>query len=180
MAVRAGLDIEGDNDFGARDPTAGEVGSGFGSKSLGNWDTAHVIRPPEGMRKHLGIASKKCVPCEAGTTKALSDSEVNSYRNQVPGWQIIKNAQGHQCLRQQWKVKNFTSGLQVFDRIGQVAEAEGHHPDLHLEGYNTVAADLSTHSVGGLTENDFIMASKINLLDFSDLQQKRKARTYFM
>ena len=100
------------------------------------------------MRKHLGIASKKCVPCEAGTTKALSDSEVNSYRNQVPGWQIIKNAQGHQCLRQQWKVKNFTSGLQVFDRIGQVAEAEGHHPDLHLEGYNTVAADLSTHSVG--------------------------------
>ena len=103
---------------------------------------------PEGMRKHLGLASKKCVPCEAGKAKALTDSEVNSYRNQVPGWQITKNPQGHQILRQQWKVQNFTAGLQMFERIGQVAEAEGHHPDLHLESYNQVAADLSTHSVG--------------------------------
>ena len=105
-------------------------------------------RVPEGMNKHLGLASKKCVPCEAGKGAVLSDAQINSYRNQTPGWQIITNAQGHQCLRQQWKVKNFKAGLEVFDRIGQIAEAEGHHPDLHLEGYNTVAADLSTHSVG--------------------------------
>lgn len=100
------------------------------------------------MKQHLGLAAKKCVPCEAGTAKALTDVEVNSIRNQTPGWQVIKNAQGHQCLRQQWKVKNFKAGLEVFDRIGKIAEQEGHHPDLHLEGYNTVAADLSTHSVG--------------------------------
>lgn len=100
------------------------------------------------MRKHMGLAAKKCVPCEAGNAKALSEAEVNSYRNQVPGWQIVKNAQGQLCIRQQWKVKNFKAGLEVFDRIGQIAEAEGHHPDLHLEGYNTVAAVLNTHSVG--------------------------------
>ena len=100
------------------------------------------------MKKHLGLAAKKCVPCEAGKAKVLSDVEVNSLRNQTPGWQIITNAQGHCCLRQQWKVKNFKAGLEVFERIGKVAEEEGHHPDLHLEGYNTVAADLSTHSVG--------------------------------
>jgi len=105
-------------------------------------------RVPEGMKKHVGLASKKCVPCEAGKVQALSDAEVNSYRNQTPGWQIITNAEGHRCLRQQWKVKNFKAGLECFERIGQIAEAEGHHPDLHLEGYNTVAADLSTHSVG--------------------------------
>lgn len=100
------------------------------------------------MKKHMGLASKKCVPCEAGKVKALSDAEVNSYRNQTPGWQIITNSQGHRCLRQQWKVKDFKAGLECFERIGQIAEEEGHHPDLHLEGYNTVAADLSTHSVG--------------------------------
>ena len=100
------------------------------------------------MKQHLGLAAKKCVPCEAGTAKALTDVEVNSIRNQTPGWQVIKNAQGHQCLRQQWKVKNFKAGLEMFDRIGKIAEQEGHHPDLHLEGYNTIAADLSTHSVG--------------------------------
>lgn len=105
-------------------------------------------RVPEGMKQHLGLAAKKCVPCEAGKAKALSDTEVNSYRNQTPGWQIITNVQGHRCLRQQWKVKNFQAGLEVFGRIGRIAEEEGHHPDLHLEGYNTVAADLSTHSVG--------------------------------
>lgn len=100
------------------------------------------------MKQHLGLAAKKCVPCEAGTAKALTDVEVNSIRNQTPGWQVIKNAQGHQCLRQLWKVKNFSAGLEVFARIGKIAEQEGHHPDLHLEGYNTVAVDLSTHSVG--------------------------------
>ncbi len=112
------------------------------------------------MKRHLGLASKKCVPCEAGKVKALSDAEVNSYRNQTPGWQIVTNAQGHRCLRQQWKVKSFKAGLEAFDRIGQIAEEEGHHPDLHLEGYNTVAADLSTHSVGewvqGLIVSDTI------------------------
>ncbi|KAL3159510.1 hypothetical protein ABBQ38_009928 [Trebouxia sp. C0009 RCD-2024] len=168
-----------DGEFGARDPTAGEIGSGFGLKPLGNADTSHIIRVPEGMKKHLGLAAKKCVPCEAGKAKALTDVEVNSIQNQTPGWQVITNAQGHRCLRQQWKVKNFKAGLEVFERIGKIAEQEGHHPDLHLEGYNTVAADLSTHSVGGLTENDFVMASKINLLDLTDLQQKKKARTYF-
>ena len=100
------------------------------------------------MKQHLGLAAKKCVPCKEGKAKALSDIEVNSYRNQTPGWQIITNAQGHRCLRQQWKVKNFQAGLEVFGRIGRIAEEEGHHPDLHLEGFNTVAADLSTHSVG--------------------------------
>ena len=100
------------------------------------------------MKQHLGLAARKCIPCEAGTAKAMTDIEVNSIRNQTPGWQVVKNPQGHQCLRQQWKVKNFKAGLEVFERIGKIAEQEGHHPDLHLEGYNTVAADLSTHSVG--------------------------------
>lgn len=66
----------------------------------------------------------------------------------MPGWQLKEDANGVLRLRQEWKVRNFQAGLELFKRIGEVSEAEGHHPDLHLEGYNRVAAELSTHSVG--------------------------------
>ncbi len=75
-------------------------------------------------------------------------AEMNLLCTQVPGWQLVKGASGALSLRQEWKVRNFQAGLELFKRIGEVAEAEGHHPDLHLEGYNRVAAVLSTHSVG--------------------------------
>lgn len=74
--------------------------------------------------------------------------------------------------RQEWKVRNFVSGLELFKRISVVAEEQGHHPDLHLEGYNNARVELWTHSAGGLTENDFIMASQINEVDVSDLKKK--------
>jgi 4a-hydroxytetrahydrobiopterin dehydratase len=61
---------------------------------------------------------------------------------------VKKDANGALSLQQEWKVRNFQAGLELFKRIGEIAEAEGHHPDLHLEGFNRVAADLSTHSVG--------------------------------
>ena len=69
---------------------------------------------------------------------------------QIPGWRVEKTEEGTLCLRQDWNVRNFSSGIELFKRIGKVAEAEGHHPDLHLEGYNKVSAELSTHSIGAL------------------------------
>ena len=69
---------------------------------------------------------------------------------QVPGWRVEKTEEGTLCLRQDWTVRSFQSGVELFKRIGEVAEAEGHHPDLHLEGYNKVSAELSTHSIGML------------------------------
>ncbi len=59
-------------------------------------------------------------------------------------------------------MKDFAAALDFFHRVGQVAEAEDHHPDLHLTGYRNVAIELSTHAVDGLTENDFILAAKID------------------
>lgn len=100
------------------------------------------------MKQHVGLASKKCIPCEAGKATALTDAETNSYRNQVPGWRLVKDSKGHLCLQQAWKVRNFKAGLEAFGRIGQIAEEEGHHPDLHLEGYNSLSVQLCTHSVG--------------------------------
>ena len=68
----------------------------------------------------------------------------------IAGWKLLLNDQGQPYLRQEWKVKNFTSGLALLEKIALLAEEEGHHPDLHLQGYNTVAVELSTHSVGKL------------------------------
>lgn len=64
-------------------------------------------------------------------------------------------------------------GLELFSRVGAVAEAEGHHPDLHLEGWNNVTLSLWTHERGGLTENDFVVAAKIDRLELGDLLSKK-------
>jgi 4a-hydroxytetrahydrobiopterin dehydratase len=59
-------------------------------------------------------------------------------------------------------VKHFQAAMDFFNRVAEVAEEDGHHPDLHLEGYRNVAIELWTHAIGGLSENDFILAAKID------------------
>jgi 4a-hydroxytetrahydrobiopterin dehydratase len=87
--------------------------------------------------------------------------EVRAYLAQVAAWRASADGKG---IRRDWRVKDFSAALEFFGRIGAVAEAEDHHPDLHLTGYRNVAVELSTHAVGGLTENDFILAAKIDEL----------------
>jgi 4a-hydroxytetrahydrobiopterin dehydratase len=79
----------------------------------------------------------------------------------VPGWRLTENGKS---LRRDWVVENFVAGLAFFRLVGDLAEAEGHHPDLHLVGYRQVWIELSTHAIDGLSENDFILAAKINEL----------------
>jgi 4a-hydroxytetrahydrobiopterin dehydratase len=67
-------------------------------------------------------------------------------------------------LRRDWQVKNFMAGMEFFREVARLAESEGHHPDLHLEEYRHVWIELWTHAVGGLSENDFILAAKIDRL----------------
>ncbi|EFN53382.1 hypothetical protein CHLNCDRAFT_137157 [Chlorella variabilis] len=180
LQVCAGVDphversLMGEN-FGARDPTAGEIGSNFGDKVLGNYDTEHVIKPPEAMAEIMGLKAKKCVPCEGGA-QPLPETEVNRLAKQCPGWRVVKNREGVDCISHEWKVRNFNAGLDLFQRIAVVAEEQGHHPDLHLTDYRTVTAEMTTHAAKGLTENDFIMAAKINDIDVADLLPKRKPK----
>jgi len=105
------------------------------------------------MRKH-------CVPCEGGIPP-LSPSEVRAQLAALPDWKLTPDGQG---IRREWCVKNFTTALDFFNRVGQIAEAENHHPDLHLTGFRDVAVELSTHAAKGLTQNDFILAAKIDTL----------------
>jgi 4a-hydroxytetrahydrobiopterin dehydratase len=106
------------------------------------------------------LTQKKCQACEGGV-KPLADTEVKKYLSALPAWQ--RTADGKR-LRREWRVKDFTTALDFFNRIGRIAEAEDHHPDLHLTGYRNVAVELSTHAINGLSENDFILAAKIDQL----------------
>lgn len=109
---------------------------------------------------HAELTSKKCVPCEGGVP-ALSHQEAEKLVKAVVGWKLSDDGKR---IRRKWTAKNFMAGIQFFEKVAALAEEENHHPDLHLEGYRNVAIDLSTHAVGGLTINDFVLAAKINEL----------------
>lgn len=98
------------------------------------------------------------VPCEQGTAP-LTPNQIQAFLPAIPRWSL--SADGAR-LRCEWRVRDFAAALDFFQRIAAIAEAEDHHPDLHLVGYRNVAVEIWTHAVGGLTENDFILAAKID------------------
>lgn len=106
------------------------------------------------------LARKRCGPCE-GHMKPLPRDQAIALLAQVPGWAMTLD---DLRIRREWQVKDFATGLDFFQRVGELAEVEGHHPDLHLASYRQVAIELWTHDAGGLTENDFILAAKIDEL----------------
>src|SRR4051794_13497746 len=97
--------------------------------------------------------------CEACSSKTppLTGEPLQQYLAAVPLWRPSEEGRR---LRREWRVKDFLTALDFFGRIGQIAEAEDHHPDLHLTGYRNVTVELWTHASGGLTRNDFILAAR--------------------
>ena len=106
------------------------------------------------------LRAKKCEPCEGGVRPYAVD-EAREQLARLTGWRLTHD---NQRIRKDWTVKNFMAGLTFFNQVAEVAEHEGHHPDLHLEGYRKLWIELWTHAIGGLSENDFILAAKIDLL----------------
>jgi 4a-hydroxytetrahydrobiopterin dehydratase len=105
------------------------------------------------------LSSKKCVPCEGGIDK-LAPEQVNLLLGDVPGWNLVKSGE---AIERTFTFDDFATALEFTNKIGAIAEAEGHHPDLKL-GWGYVECQLWTHAIGGLHDNDFIIASKINAL----------------
>lgn len=106
------------------------------------------------------LRAKKCVPCEGGVPK-LTSAEAEAQLGKLHGWAIA--GQGKR-IRKEWVAKNFMAAMRFFNSVADVAESEGHHPDLHLVGYRNVAIEIWTHAIDGLSENDFILAAKIDEL----------------
>jgi 4a-hydroxytetrahydrobiopterin dehydratase len=106
------------------------------------------------------LTSKRCVPCEGGVPKYTTE-EAERQIETLDGWRLTHDGQR---IRKQWVVKNFMAGMDFFNRVARLAEEEGHHPDLHLEGYRNLSIEIWTHAIGGLSENDFVLAAKIDEL----------------
>lgn len=106
------------------------------------------------------LVQKKCLPCEGGV-EPFSPAQAKEQLKELSGWYLTHEGQR---IRKDWKVKHFMAGIDFFNRCAEIAEADQHHPDLHIEGYRNVAVELWTHAIGGLSENDFILAAKIDQL----------------
>jgi 4a-hydroxytetrahydrobiopterin dehydratase len=104
------------------------------------------------------LTQKHCAPCEGGVPP-LSQGEAEAQAKALEGWSLTPDGKR---IRRKWTVRNFMAGIDFFRKVADLAEAEGHHPDLHLEGYRQVIVEITTHAIGGLSENDFILAAKIN------------------
>jgi 4a-hydroxytetrahydrobiopterin dehydratase len=106
------------------------------------------------------LTTRHCLPCEGGIPP-LSAEQVKAYLASVPQWQLTADGKR---IRREWRVKNFMTAIDFFNRVARIAEEENHHPDLHLTGFRQAAVEISTHAIGGLSENDFILAAKIDTL----------------
>ena len=106
------------------------------------------------------LIAKKCVPCEGGVPK-LSAAEADQYRSAVSHWSL--NDEGT-MIQRKVVCKSFVAAMELVNRIADIAESQQHHPDLHVTGYRNVKVVLTTHAIGGLSENDFIVAAHIDKL----------------
>ncbi len=104
------------------------------------------------------LASKTCVPCRGGTPP-LKGEELDDLWRQIPGWEVVEEHH----LRRRFRFKNFREALDFVNRVGELAEEQGHHPDVGF-GWGYAEVTVYTHKIDGLTESDFILAAKISKL----------------
>ena len=107
----------------------------------------------------MDLTTKTCVPCRGGVPPLTADAAAR-YLGEAPGWQLLESATR---IERRLRFGNFAETLAFVNKVAELAEAEGHHPDISFGwGYCTVV--FYTHKIKGLHENDFIMAAKVNEL----------------
>lgn len=106
------------------------------------------------------LVTKKCLPCEGGVDPCPLDFSRKQLQ-QLPQWHLSED---EKWIIRKIRCKNFVDAVERINKIADLAESEAHHPDLHLTGYRELKIEISTHAIGGLSENDFILASKIDQL----------------
>lgn len=109
----------------------------------------------------MSLAAKTCVPCRGGVPP-LKGEELAALAGQVEGWKVVEEHH----LEKQYDFPDFRSALGFVDRVGALAEEQGHHPDIYL-AWGKVGVKIWTHKIDGLTESDFILAAKIEAMPHS-------------
>jgi len=104
------------------------------------------------------LAERQCVPCRGGVPPLKGD-ELNSLAGRLPGWEVVNEHH----LRKHFEFKNFRESLDFVNRVGELAEDQGHHPDICF-GWGKAEITIWTHKIDGLTESDFVLAAKIDRL----------------
>ena len=107
----------------------------------------------------MDLSKKKCIPCEGGIAP-LDEKEIAEYKKYIKDdWKVVKNNK----LYKEYSFVNYKHTMHFVNNVANLAEEEGHHPDMHVY-YGKVVIELTTHAVKGLSENDFILAAKIDKL----------------
>ena len=106
------------------------------------------------------LLDKKCVPCEGGVIP-FDISEIHKYQKKVDGWSLTKNQEEIFFLEKEFKFKDFLESQNFVNQVGKISEEEGHHPDI-MFGWGYAKVKITTHAIKGLSENDFILAAKID------------------
>ena len=104
------------------------------------------------------LTQKKCKPCEGGV-EACSIAHARLQLREIGNWSLSEDGK---LISRKWHLKNFLQAMKLLNQCAEIAEEDQHHPDFHLTGYRHVRIDLTTHAIDGLSENDFILAAKID------------------
>tara|TARA_S200000501_G_scaffold352465_1_gene371342 strand:- start:168 stop:506 length:339 start_codon:yes stop_codon:yes gene_type:complete len=106
------------------------------------------------------LADKKCVPCEGGIP-SFDSNEIHKYLKKIDGWDVKNDDNKIYYLIKEFKFKNFLESQNFVNKVGQIAETEGHHPDIWF-GWGYAKIKIFTHAIKGLHESDFVLAAKVD------------------
>ena len=106
------------------------------------------------------LADKKCIPCEGGIP-SFDLSEIHKYLKKVDGWDVKSDDEKTYYLTKEFKFKNFAESQRFINKVGVIAEQEGHHPDIWF-GWGYAKVKIFTHAIKGLHESDFVLAAKVD------------------
>jgi 4a-hydroxytetrahydrobiopterin dehydratase len=106
----------------------------------------------------MTLSEKTCVPCRGGVPP-LGEQEIRPLAAQVDGWSVVENHH----IEKEFTFRDFKEALDFVNRVGAIAEEQGHHPDIHL-AWGKVGLSIWTHKIDGLTESDFILAAKVDTI----------------
>lgn len=120
-------------------------------------DTNRKESPGGPLSDLSDLSAKNCIPCEGGVAPFTAE-EANNYLGQISNWTLNDS----NTIEKSYEFKDFDEALDFVDKVAHVAKTENHHPDINLHDYKKVTVKISTHAIGGLSENDFILASKID------------------